>query len=84
MKLEVKVLLFNKTNQQSEISVLINRVIDTRIDLLRAELHLRHSFSGVIGGVILGVGIVGLLNRKKRFKEVDAMRGIIDLVGKDS
>jgi len=42
------------------------------------------SFSGVIPGALLGVGLVGLLNRKKRSRQASVLRGIVSLVSKDS
>lgn len=71
------------TEPQSEAIKAVNRIIDTKIALLRAEMNLR-SFSGVIPGALLGFGVVLLLNRKKRLRQASVLRGIVSLVNKDS
>ena len=69
---------------QSDAFVAVNRMIDLKIDLLRAEMHLRQSPIGIIGGAFLGLAVGGLLNRKKRIRQARVLRGMVSLVSKDS
>ena len=69
---------------QSDALMAVNRMIDVKIDLLRTEMHLRRSSTGVIGGALLGLAIGGLLNRKRRIRQARVLRGIVGLVSKDS
>lgn len=69
---------------QSDALMAVNRMIDVKIDLLRAEMHLRGSSTGIIGSVFLGLAIAGLLNRKRRIRQAHVLRGIVGLVSKDS
>ena len=72
------------TAHQSDALIAVNRMIDVKIDLLRVEMHLRESSTGVIGGALLGFAIGGLLNRKKRIRQAGVLRGMVNLVNKDS
>ena len=69
---------------QSDALMAVNRMIDVKIDLLRTEMHLRQSSIGVLGGAILGLAVGGLLNRKKRIRQARVLRGMVNLVNKDS
>ncbi len=83
MKVKERSIAILGTEPQSEAIKAVNRIIDTKIALLRAEMNLR-SFSGVIPGALLGLGLVGLLSRKKRLRQASVLRGIVSLVNKDS
>ena len=72
------------TAHQSDALIAVNRMIDVKIDLLRVEMHLRESSTGVIGGALLGFAIGGLLNRKKRIRQARVLRAMLGLVSKDS
>ena len=63
-------------------SYLEQKAVDAKIELLRAEIKVRYNISGILGGVILGIGIGGLLNRKKRIANAQAMKSLIYLVNK--
>jgi divalent metal cation (Fe/Co/Zn/Cd) transporter len=71
-------------SHQSDAFVAVNRMIDLKIDLLRAEMHLRQSPIGIIGGALLGLAVGGLLTRKKRIRQARVLRGMVNLVNKDS
>ena len=83
IKLTERSLAILGTEPQSEAIKAVNRIIDAKIALLRAEMNLRNH-SGVIPGVLLGVGLALLLTRKKRLRQASVLRGIVNLVNKDS
>ena len=62
----------------------VANIVDTKIDLLRAEIKLRTSVSGIAGGVLLGVGIAGLFGRKKKNKQISVIKAIIHRIDNDS
>src|ERR1043166_5960798 len=45
------------TTHQSDALMAVNRMIDVKIELLRAEMHLQRSFTGIIGGALLGLAV---------------------------
>jgi len=69
---------------QSDAFMEVNRMINVKIDLLRAEMHVRQNPAEVIGAAVLGIAIGGLLNRKKRIRQARVLRGMVSLVNKDS
>jgi len=74
----------SNATHQSDALMAVNRMIDVKIDLLRSEMHLRQSSTGVIGGALLGLAVGGLLNRKKRIRQARVLRSMVSLVSKDS
>ncbi|MFT7111269.1 MAG: putative membrane protein YkgB [Psychrobacter glaciei] len=64
-------------------SYLEQKTVDVKLELLRAEIKVRYNISGILGGVILGIGIGGLLNRKKRIANAQAIKSLIYLVNKN-
>ena len=70
--------------EQSELTKLLNNIVDKKIDLLRHEIKLRYNISGVLGGVMIGAGITGLFGYKRRCRQARAIRSVINRVSKDS
>ena len=60
------------------------KTIDKKLDLFRTEIKMRYHISGIAGGVLLGFGIGGLFNRKRRLMNLKAMQGVAYLVKNNS
>ncbi len=73
-----------KFTYDTEVGRMINDIVDTKINLLRNELKLRNSFTGIIGGTIFGLGIGMLMTRKQKIKQIQVIKNIVYLIEKNS
>jgi hypothetical protein len=59
-------------------------LVDKKIALLKAELRLRDSFIGIIGGFLIVVGIGGASINSYNLKKAKIMQHIVKKIGKNS
>ena len=64
----------------NEVAVLVSEIVDKKIDLLRVEIKMRNNVSGLVGGLILGVGIAGVIGRKTKHRKLRAIKEIIQCI----
>jgi len=75
---EASLLLTVQHESESARELLI--IVDKKLALLRAELKQKNSFSGISGGLMLGLGISGIMVHRTRVKEIQVLRGAISKI----